>query len=131
MFEIPHATNFHIMVTFQWCICLFSGGHSFRILGLQWVHIAWRIILFLTHHMCENCLDIIYIRFRLGKLTIPFLRIILHIVKLIIYFVNFVSILFRPMGIMNLEWWSAESQTKDNGYEIFDAIWRRWALIRE
>ena len=44
-------------------------------------------MLFITHHIIEHCLDLVHIRYHLVIFRISFLRIILHIGKLKIYFV--------------------------------------------
>ena len=74
MFESQHATNFHRITTFRWWRLLVIQYHSVRIMGLQWFHIVWWIILITNHNIFENRIDLGKLRIHLGKLRISFLH---------------------------------------------------------
>ena len=81
MFDIPYATNFCIRSTFQWWNILVRRECSGRILGIWRINIVWWGMLFLTHYLSENCIDIVNIRTYIGILRISFLHIRLHLSK--------------------------------------------------
>ena len=82
VFDSPHAPNSCRTLTFNWWSLLVMRDHSGRVLGILWIHIFWRGILFLTHHISEHCIYLFHIRLHLGIFRIYFLHIRLPLVKL-------------------------------------------------
>ena len=115
IFESTHAANFHRIFTFRWWRFLVSWDHSVSILGLSWVQISWRRMLFLVHNMCEHCIDLGFIKLHIGKIRIPFLHFpFLSSIKA--WMASSCSSNFFPISFFQLSWWNFNDGCQGHRY---------------
>ena len=135
MFEIPHATNFHRISTFQWWRLIFSRDHSVSILVLWWLYIVWWVMLILNHPLFKKFLGI-------GRFRVIYIQCLLNICSMLlvdIYWRSHDKQLFIQLvvHIVYPTWcfkdWLTNNRVTEIGQQLWKvgAIWRRWALIKK
>ena len=60
MFQSPHATNFHIISTMQWCIPIVRWYHIGRVNKIWWILLGWWVFqsVNLIHDCHKNCFEL-------------------------------------------------------------------------